>query len=156
MYEDSPNKIEEVIFDSFDNKRFANLCGQFDENIKEIEDRLRINVFSDGGTLKLSGLDKQIKIAKNVIYTLYDMTLNEHIDRENVHIVLKEFSMNENNVSKSFNSEKNSSSKQYQIQTARKLIRARGLNQSAYLKNIDSNDLTLALAPLEQEKHILP
>ncbi len=147
MYEDSPNKIEEVIFDSFDNKRFANLCGQFDENIKEIEDRLRINVFSDGGTLKLSGLDKQIKIAKNVIYTLYDMTLNEHIDRENVHIVLKEFSMNENNVSKSFNSEKSSSSKQYQIQTARKLIRARGLNQSAYLKNIDSNDLTFGIGP---------
>ncbi len=147
MYEDSPNKIEEVIFDSFDNKRFANLCGQFDENIKEIEDRLRINVFSDGGTLKLSGLDKQIKIAKNVIYTLYDMPLNEHIDRENVHIVLKEFSMNENNVSKSFNSEKSSSSKQYQIQTARKLIRARGLNQSAYLKNIDSNDLTFGIGP---------
>ncbi|HJL93188.1 MAG TPA: PhoH family protein [Woeseiaceae bacterium] len=147
MYENSPNKIEEVIFDSFDNKRFANLCGQFDENIKEIEDRLRINVFSDGGTLKLSGLDKQIKIAKNVIYTLYDMTLNEHIDRENVHIVLKEFSMNENNVSKSFNSEKSSSSKQYQIQTARKLIRARGLNQSAYLKNIDSNDLTFGIGP---------
>ncbi len=147
MHEDPTNKIEEVIFDSFDNKRFANLCGQFDENIKQIENRLRINVFSDGGTLKLSGVDKQIKIAKDVIYSLYDMALNEHIDRENVHIVLKEHCMNEKNVKKSLNSGEESSTNQYQIQTARKLIRARGLNQSTYLKNIDSNDLTFGIGP---------
>jgi len=147
MRKDTINKVEDVIFDSFDNKRFANLCGQFDENIKQIENRLKINIFSDGDALKLIGADKKIKIASNVIYALYDLTLSEDIDHENVHILLKEYCMSEKDAIRSIDSEKKSNSKQYQIQTARKLIRARGLNQSTYLENIDSNDLTFGIGP---------
>ena len=34
----------EFLLAPFDNRRFANLCGNFDENIKQIEEYLKVDI----------------------------------------------------------------------------------------------------------------
>ena len=136
---------QEITIDSLNNKRLANLCGQFDENIRHIENQLKIDILSHGNIFRVTGDKLAISTANKVILSLYNLTLNQTIDLEQVHIVLQEFCMQKNdnfldNTDDSFNHD-------YQIQTARKLIRPRGVNQNSYLAAIQEDDLSFGIGP---------
>tara|TARA_B110000263_G_scaffold246783_1_gene258431 strand:- start:1313 stop:2284 length:972 start_codon:yes stop_codon:yes gene_type:complete len=136
---------QEITIDSLNNKRLANLCGQFDENIRHIENQLKIDILSHGNIFRVTGDKLAISTANKVILSLYNLTLNQTIDLEQVHIVLQEFCMQKNdnfldNTDDSYNHD-------YQIQTARKLIRPRGVNQNSYLAAIQEDDLSFGIGP---------
>ena len=136
---------QEITIDSLNNKRLANLCGQFDENIRHIENQLKIDILSHGNIFRVTGDKLAISIANKVILSLYNLTLNQTIDLEQVHIVLQEFCMQKNdnfldNTDDLYNHD-------YQIQTARKLIRPRGVNQNSYLAAIQEDDLSFGIGP---------
>ena len=136
---------QEITIDSLNNKRLANLCGQFDENIRHIENQLKIDILSHGNIFRVTGDKLAISTANKVILSLYNLTLNQTIDLEQVHIVLQEFCMQKNDnfldkTDDSFNHD-------YQIQTARKLIRPRGVNQNSYLAAIQEDDLSFGIGP---------
>ena len=136
---------QEITIDSLNNKRLANLCGQFDENIRHIENQLKIDILSHGNIFRVTGDKLAISTANKVILSLYNLTLNQTIDLEQVHIVLQEFCMQKNdnfldNTDDLYNHD-------YQIQTARKLIRPRGVNQNSYLAAIQEDDLSFGIGP---------
>ena len=136
---------QEITIDSLNNKRLANLCGQFDENIRHIENQLKIDILSHGNIFRVTGDKLAISTANKVILSLYNLTLNQTIDLEQVHIVLQEFCMQKNdnfldNTDDSYNHD-------YQIQTARKLIRPRGVNQNSYLAAIQEDELSFGIGP---------
>ena len=136
---------QEITIDSLNNKRLANLCGQFDENIRHIENQLKIDILSHGNIFRVTGDKLAISTANKVILSLYNLTLNQTIDLEQVHIVLQEFCMQKNDnfldkTDDSFNHD-------YQIQTARKLIQPRGVNQNSYLAAIQEDDLSFGIGP---------
>ena len=54
-----------------DNKRLANLCGQFDEHLRQIEGRLGVEVHNRGTEFRVSGNDKVVRNARNVVQSLY-------------------------------------------------------------------------------------
>ena len=136
---------QEITIDSFSNKRLANLCGQFDENIRYIENKLKIDILSHGNIFKVTGNKETVSTANKVILSLYNLTLNQTIDLEQVHIVLQEFFMQKND--NLLDSNDDPYNHDYQIQTARKLIRPRGLNQNSYLAAIQENDLSFGIGP---------
>jgi len=136
---------QEITIDSFSNKRLANLCGQFDENIRYIENHLKIDILSHGNIFKVTGDETAISTANKVILSLYNLTLNQAIDLEQVHIVLQEFFMQKND--NLLDNNDDPYNHDYQIQTARKLIRPRGLNQNSYLAAIQENDLSFGIGP---------
>ena len=136
---------QEITIDSLNNKRLANLCGQFDENIRHIENQLKIDILSHGNIFRVTGDKLAISTANKVILSLYNLTLNQTIDLEQVHIVLQEFCMQKHDnfldkTDDSFNHD-------YQIQTARKLIRPRSVNQNSYLAAIQEDDLSFGIGP---------
>ena len=136
---------QEITIDSLNNKRLANLCGQFDENIRHIENQLKIDILSHGNIFRVTGDKLAISTANKVILSLYNLTLNQTIDLEQVHIVLQEFCMQKNdnfldNTDDLYNHD-------YQIQTARKLIRPRSVNQNSYLAAIQEDDLSFGIGP---------
>ena len=99
------NITQEIIFDSFSNKRLANLCGQFDENIQYIENQLKINILSHANSFKVIGNKDRVLIANKIIQALYGLTVNQSIDLEQVHIILKEHGMQKENYISSDNTE---------------------------------------------------
>ena len=138
---------QDLVLEPADNNRLANLCGQFDEHIRQIERRLNVEIASRGNQFRITGNPGAAQIGKDVIQSLFRMTDSERLDPERVHICLQEVAMNDGEVAKFPESQDDGDQNVFQIQTRRKLVRARGANQRAYLKNIQEHDLAFGIGP---------
>ena len=136
---------QNLILEPSDNKRLANLCGKFDEHLKEIEYRLNIIISNRSNHFRITGESSSISIGSNVLHSLFKLTETERVDLENVHVCLQEFSMKENLISES--KEPTDRPTDFQIHTPRKLIIPRGKDQKRYLSNIKEYDLVFGIGP---------
>ena len=80
--------------------------------------------------------------------SLFQLTNSERLDRERVHMCLQESVIKNGE----FNTQPEMNSTDYEndlleIQTRRKLVRARSTNQRLYLTNIRDNDLAIGIGP---------
>ncbi len=130
-----------------DNNRLANLCGQFDEHLRQIEKRLGVEIASRGNHFRVTGRPGAAEAAGNVLLSLFEMTDTERVDQERVHILLQESAMTETEPSVMDELAVNDEIEDVAIQTRRKLIRPRGVNQHGYLKNIRDHDLAFGIGP---------
>jgi len=136
----------DIVLEPADNHRLANLCGQFDEHLRQIERRLNVEIASRGNRFRVTGQPGAAQIGGDVLLSLFQMTDNERLDPERVHILLQESEMNDGELA-SVNTDVGADVNDVTIQTERKLIRARGANQSAYVKSIRKHDLAFGIGP---------
>lgn len=137
----------DIVLEPADNNRLANLCGQFDEHLRQIERRLNVNISSRGNRFRVTGNPGAAQIGSDVIQSLFKLTGRENLDPERVHIALQESVMNDADVAGSGDELDAVNDSPYEIQTRRKLIRARGANQRGYLKSIRDHDLAFGIGP---------
>ena len=126
----------DVVLEPADNSRLANLCGQFDEHLRQIERRLDVDIASRGNRFRVTGQPGAAQIGGDLLLSLFQMTDSESIDPERVHMLLQESAMNE---------DEPAAAEDISIQTRRKLIRPRGNNQVIYLKSIRDHDLAFGI-----------
>ena len=130
-----------------DNSRLANLRGQFDEHLRQIERRLDVEIASRGNRFRVTGNPGAAKIGSDVLRSLFNMTDYERLDPERVHVCLQESVMNDNDIDEANGNLEVVDENGVIIQTRRKLVRARGPNQRAYLRNIREHDLAFGIGP---------
>lgn len=130
-----------------DNDRLANLCGQFDEHLRQIERRLGVDIASRGNCFRVTGRPGAAEVGGDVLLSLFEMTASEGVDPERVHMVLQEAFMDSGESSADDNAPEASDGEVVSIQTRRKLIRPRGANQSLYVKRIRDHDLAFGVGP---------
>lgn len=136
----------DIVLEPADNQRLANLCGQFDEHLRQIESRLDVEIASRGNHFRVTGLPGAAEIGSEVLESLFDLTGKERLDPARVHIHLQESVMNQESVSTPA-AEVDDTPGELAIQTRRKQIRPRGENQTGYLKNIREHDLAFGIGP---------
>jgi phosphate starvation-inducible PhoH-like protein len=129
-----------VLLAPADNVRLVELCGPLDEHLRLIESRLGVEVRRRGNRFQLVGLAPAIERAETVLQDLYARAQREPVDSERVHIALQELDMDGNDAG-------NAESDELKVRTARGAIRARGSNQTEYLTNVRSHDLTFGIGP---------
>ena len=134
----------DVVLEPADNGRLANLCGQFDEHLRQIERRLNVEIASRGNRFRVTGQPGAAEVGGDVLSRLFEMTDEERLDPERVHMLLQESFMDEANDDAVDTDEMQ---EEVSIQTRRKLIRARGANQTAYVRNIREHDLAFGIGP---------
>jgi len=134
----------DVVLEPADNNRLANLCGQFDEHLRQIERRLNVEISSRGNRFRVTGRPGAAEVGGDVLLSLFKMTGNERLDPERVHMLLQESFMNDADEPREAREEAEG---QFSIQTRRKLIRPRGANQMAYVKSIQTHDLAFGIGP---------
>jgi len=137
----------DIVLEPADNRRLANLCGQFDEHIRQIERRLNVEIASRGNQFRVTGNPGAAKIGGDVLRSLFKLTDRERLDPERVHVCLQESVMKE---SESHDYDEPGSAGEdavVAIQTRKKLVRARGANQKAYLTCIRDHDLAFGIGP---------
>jgi phosphate starvation-inducible PhoH-like protein len=137
----------DLVLEPADNSRLANLCGQFDEHIRQIERRLNVEIASRGNQFRITGKPGAAQIGQDVIQSLFRLTDSERLDPERVHICLQEAAMKDGEVPELPESQDDSEERLFEIQTPRKLVRARGANQRGYLQNIQEYDLAFGIGP---------
>jgi phosphate starvation-inducible PhoH-like protein len=137
----------DVVLEPADNKRLANLCGQFDEHLRQIEKRLGVEIASRGNQFRVTGRPGAAHIGGDVLLTLFDMTERERLDPERVHMLLQESFMDEAEQVVNDDVPEVANDDVVTIQTRRKLIRPRGANQMAYMRRIRDHDLAFGIGP---------
>ncbi len=135
----------DIVLEPADNSRLANLCGQFDEHLRQIERRLNVDISSRGNRFRITGNAGAAQIGSRVLKSLFKLTGSESLDPERVHICLQESVMKEGHVADI--DADGDPQDIYEIQTRRKRIRARSANQRAYLKSIRDHDLAFGIGP---------
>jgi phosphate starvation-inducible PhoH-like protein len=131
----------DVLLAPADNVRLVELCGPLDQHLHQIESRLGVEVRRRGNRFQIIGLPAAIKRAEAVLLGLYARAQREPVDSERVHIALQELDMDRNNT------EENTDSDELKVHTARGTVRARGANQTEYLHNVRTHDLTFGIGP---------
>ena len=137
----------DLVLEPADNSRLANLCGQFDEHLRQIERRLDVEIASRGNHFRVTGQPGAAKIGSDVLLSLFQMTDSECLDPERVHILLQESVMNDGEAAMVKGGAESVDADDISIQTRHKLIRPRGANQKAYLQNIRQHDLAIGIGP---------
>jgi len=137
----------DVVLEPADNRRLANLCGQFDEHLRQIERRLNVEISSRGNRFRVTGAPDDARMGGSVIESLFQMTGQERIDPERVHMTLQETVMKGPGETGAEIAADSPATNDIAIQTRLKRIRPRGANQSAYLKRIQDHDLAFGIGP---------
>ncbi len=132
-----------------DNERLANLCGQFDENLRQVEKRLGVEIENRGHRFRIIGQDAAAQVAGDVIRTLYDHTAREIIGAENVHLQLRsaEAEASRNQAVSDEKADAPPAPDEVSIRTRKGLIRGRGPSQRDYLSAIARHDLNFGIGP---------
>jgi len=139
--------FRDVVLEPADNDRLANLCGQFDEHLRQIERRLDVEIASRSNQFRVTGRPGAAEVGGDVLLSLYEMTDQEHLDPERVHMMLQESFMDNAEVKVTDDLAEVSNGEVVAIQTRRKLIRPRGANQTLYMQRARDHDLAFGVGP---------
>lgn len=137
----------DVILEPADNNRLANLCGQFDEHLRQVERRLGVEIASRGNTFRVTGRPGAAEVGGDILLSLFEMTDHERLDPERVHMVLQEALMDDAESGSIDGQSEVLDDEVITIQTRRKLIRPRGANQALYMRNMRDYDLAFGVGP---------
>ncbi len=137
---DHPDSLEFVL-EPVDNLRLANLCGQFDEHLRQVERRLGVEINNRGNQFRVIGDPRAVRVTQQVLNDLYEATDHESLAPAQVHLFLQESGV------AALVSGENEPGADVVIQARRGRIKARGPNQQTYLRNILTHDINFGIGP---------
>lgn len=124
-----------------DNKRLANLCGQFNESMAQLEKHFDVNIDCSSNHFRISGEDDHANAAMKLIKKLYSVA-----DKEVLTPTVVQFYLNESDEDK-VTEEVKDDLPHWQVKTRKGPIKGRGQHQKQYLDMIKTNDLALGIGP---------
>jgi len=128
----------EITLQPEDNARLANLCGALDENIKQIETALEVNINRRGSTFNISGKQDNVRLAAQLIENFYARA-KKPIELEDVQLGLVEIDK--------LKPEDVATSAMPVLMTRRGDLHGRTPRQVAYLQQIQDHDVTFGIGP---------
>ncbi len=129
----------DIVLEPLDNERLTNLCGQFDDHLRQLERRLGVEINNRGNKFHIIGEENPVTATSKLLQELYEMAEDTIISPEVVHLYLQESGVEdllEDDVLESV-----------VIRTKRSLIKPRGLNQRKYVSSIQRNDINFGVGP---------
>ncbi|MBK8161858.1 MAG: PhoH family protein [Gammaproteobacteria bacterium] len=133
-------QANDLVLEPVDNQRLANLCGQLDEHIKQVERGLGVEISNRGNMFRISGPAAPAQAARRLLKQLYDETAKTPpLTPARVHLLLQ-----------SADSEAAAGEPAAQpqdITTRHAYITPRGVNQRRYVENIRSFDINFGIGP---------
>jgi phosphate starvation-inducible PhoH-like protein len=135
----------QVTLEPSDNKRLLSLCGPFDDNIKQIERRVGVEITYKNNEFKVLGDSVKSNDTVELLKRLYVETQPlqgqiPELDPEQVHLAISEISNLEPADSVRYG-------KEVHIKTKRGVIKPRNPNQSRYVTHIVTHDICFGIGP---------
>jgi phosphate starvation-inducible PhoH-like protein len=122
-----------------DNQRLANVCGPFDQHLKQLERRLGVDIVSRGNSFQVSGAPDVARAAGEILRRMYMETEAETLTAARVHLYLHDAGVED--------ALNNEADEDVVVKVRRGYIRGRGANQSKYLQNIFRHDINFGVGP---------
>ncbi|MDH5323903.1 MAG: PhoH family protein [Gammaproteobacteria bacterium] len=125
-----------------DNDRLANLCGEFDTHLRQIESRLGVEINNRGNSFNVIGEKLSVEAAGEVLKSLYEETSMARLTKRRVHLFLQEAG-----IEARLDQRKGNGNPSVEIKTRRGVVKARGFNQQQYLHNVVTHDINFGIGP---------
>ncbi len=135
----------EVFLEPAQNQRLAALCGPFDDNLKQIERRLGVEISYRGNHFVVVGQPHRTQGTIELLKTLYVDTApvkNQlpDLDPERVHLAIQELVALESE-------DDSAMGKEVFFKTKRGVLKPRNPNQAQYIRNIITHDICFGIGP---------
>jgi phosphate starvation-inducible PhoH-like protein len=130
----------DITLEPADNTRLANLCGQFDEHLRQIERRLGVEMNNRGNHFRIIGDSESVRATAEVLKDLYKVSASESLSPNRVHLYLQESGVEAL-------LEEEVDVEEVVIRTKRGVVKGRGPNQKKYLHNIITHDINFGIGP---------
>jgi len=132
-------RASDIVLCPQDNRRLANLCGQFDEHLRQIERRMGVEINNRGNVFRVIGLPPSVQAAGRLIERLYQTTSEELLSPERIHLHLQQAGIGD--------LLEDPAPEERMIRTPRSTVKARGANQRRYLDSIQHFDISFGIGP---------
>jgi phosphate starvation-inducible protein PhoH and related proteins len=133
-------KTESMTLSPTDNRRLADLSGQFDQNLRQIERYLGVEISNRGHTFNIIGPPKPVNVAKHVIEKIYAETATSRVTTAQIYLILQsEVNQIEHPLEKE--------NRNVVIHTGERSIQPRSQNQYIYVDNISKFDINFGIGP---------
>ncbi len=147
-----PDKLVETLIEFPDNRLLVDLCGEYDRNLSDIEQKLGVQILRRGNQLAIFGDEPTTKAAEDMLTSLYER-LEEGRSVEAADID-REFRMDtgfhksgaENPTTPADQMEMFKSGR-VEIRTRKKTVEPRTEAQKAYVQNLFANELGFGIGP---------
>lgn len=137
-----PRHIAEFELLPFDNRRLADLCGQVDEYLRQVERYFGVEINNRSNVFQIIGPKRSVQKATQVLKTLYEQTESATpIDLAKVRMTLQTVD------SQDGKKEPPADFNDLVLHTRQLKIRPRSPNQYHYIKNILSHDINFGIGP---------
>ncbi len=127
--------------DPEDNARLANLCGPFDEHLRQIELRLGVEINHRGGVFQVIGDEGPARATEKVMRALYEVTDDESLSGAKINLHLAESGVD------ALVEPGTAAEQDVAIRVKRGVIKGRGANQERYLHAIANHDINFGVGP---------
>ncbi|MEO6969074.1 MAG: PhoH family protein [Rhodanobacteraceae bacterium] len=131
----------DLVLEPEDVQRLANLCGPFDEHLRQIELRLGVEINNRGNVFRVIGEDYAVKAGERVLRELYASTEREALDGHAINLHLSESGVD------ALAARAAEGALDVTIKVKRGVIRGRGPNQIRYLHAIATHDICFGVGP---------
>ena len=128
-----------------DGGRLANLCGAFDQHLRQLEMRLGVEIANRGNLFRVSGAAPKVKLAERVLRDLYDATESETLSGAQINLRLSESGIDA--LEEHTFQNRAEAAQEVAIKVKRGTIRGRGANQQRYLHAIATHDINFGIGP---------
>ena len=159
----TPSQIisQPLTLEPSDSRRLANLCGLLGQHLRQIEERLGIEIRNRGSEFELIGSPTKIRAGAELLRTLYQTTEQDELTPDEVHLALQTSGIeqlmeqldNAENQTLAGNLPATTSDKSDDeggitlIRTKKCTIKPRGLNQQRYVRAVQKNDINFGIGP---------
>jgi len=145
-----------------DSRRLANLCGLLGQHLRQIEERLEIEIRHRGSEFELTGPSSKIRAGAELLRSLYLTTEQNELTPDEVHLALQTSGIEQlmeqldNAEAQALAGEsttadtldKNSDEGGITlIRTKKCTIKPRGLNQQRYVRAVQKHDINFGIGP---------
>ncbi len=141
----------ETMLEPADNQRLNSLCGPYDDNIKQLERRLGIEINHRGNLFAITGDAICAKAVTEILQSLYKQTKVKDkivdIEPEQIHLAIKESGVQEKANEHLPSYVDLYGSKQVMIKTKRGVIKPRTPNQAQYIAHVLDYDISFGIGP---------
>ncbi|WP_331343853.1 PhoH family protein [Cellvibrio sp. UBA7661] len=155
--------IQPLTLEPSDSRRLANLNGLLGQHLRQIEDRLDIEIRNRGSEFQLVGPADKTRAAAELLRNLYEFTGHSELTPDEVHLALQTSGIEQlmqqldnagltaidDVVTDAVHAEKASADEGgiTLIRTKKCTIKPRGLNQQRYVRAVQKHDINFGIGP---------
>jgi phosphate starvation-inducible PhoH-like protein len=144
---DAQNQSQELL-DLPDNKLLIDLCGEFDKNLAEIEQKLSVQIIRRGNQLAIVGQEEANKEASAILMELYERLENgRKIEPADLDRAVRVFEGDRSENGKPQNQLKMFDAGNVEIKTRKKSVEPRTEAQKSYVKSLLTHELSFGIGP---------